>query len=241
MVSLFSSLNIASNALSVNESAISVVSHNIANMNTEGYSKQKVNLATRNIAGSIGDNVENQIRANGGVMIANVKRYTDEYLNNYYRDQNSILKGYEQQLGNLDDLAEILNDLEGTGIDAALSDFYEALNNLNEYPASSTARINLSNLLSKICDVERLAVKISNGGINPRDFIALKDSLSLIPNFKSIFANFSSDYLKNLNRHIKDIRLFSIFVCKLFANEFYVLIYVYIFGSSDISRDTAVV
>ncbi len=172
MVSLFSSLNIASNALSVNESAISVVSHNIANMNTEGYSKQKVNLATRNIAGSIGDNVENQIRTNGGVMIANVKRYTDEYLNNYYRDQNSILKGYEQQLGNLDDLAEILNDLEGTGIDAALSDFYEALNNLNEYPASSTARINFietaetltSIMNSKSIELEKLTGNILGDG-----------------------------------------------------------------------------
>ena len=172
MVSLFSSLNIASNALSVNESAISVVSHNVANMNTEGYSKQKVNLATRNIAGSIGNNVENQIRANGGVMIANVMRYTDEYLNNYYRDQNSILKGYEQQLGNLDDLAEILNDLEGTGVDAALSDFYEALNNLNEYPASSTARINFietaktltSVMNSKSIELEQLTSNILGDG-----------------------------------------------------------------------------
>lgn len=42
----------------------------------------------------------------------------------------------------LETLHPILNDLEGTGIDGALSDFYEALNNLNEYPASSTARIN---------------------------------------------------------------------------------------------------
>ena len=72
MVSLFNALNITANALGVNESAISVVSHNVANMNTEGYSKQKVNLATRNIAGAIGNNVEAQIRANGGVMIANV-------------------------------------------------------------------------------------------------------------------------------------------------------------------------
>ncbi len=174
MVSLFSSLNIASNALSVNESAISVVSHNVANMNTEGYSKQKVNLATRNIAGAIGDNVENQIRANGGVMIANVKRYTNEYLNNYYREQNSILKGYEQQLGNLDDLADILNDLEGTGIDAALSDFYEALNNLNEYPASSTARINFietartltSIMNSKSVELEQLTSKVLGDGVS---------------------------------------------------------------------------
>src|SRR5574344_1614024 len=142
MVSLFSSLNIASNALSVNESAISVVSHNVANMNTEGYSKQKVNLATRNIAGAIGDNVEAQVRANGGVMIANIMRYNDSYLNNYYRDQLSKLKEYQQELDNLGDLSGIFDDLEGKGIDAALSNFYEAVNNLNEYPASSTARVN---------------------------------------------------------------------------------------------------
>ena len=142
MVSLFNALNISSNALTVNESAISVVSHNVANMNTEGYSKQKVNLATRNIAGAIGNNVEAQIRANGGVMIASVTRNNDAYLNNYYRDQLSILKEYEEQLGNLGDLADVFNDLEGEGIDSALSNFYEALNNLNEYPASSTARTN---------------------------------------------------------------------------------------------------
>ena len=90
MVSLFNALNMSTNALTVNESAISVVSHNVANMNTEGYSKQKVNLATRNIAGAIGNSTEAQIRANGGVMIANVMRYNDSYLNNYYRDQLSV-------------------------------------------------------------------------------------------------------------------------------------------------------
>lgn len=142
MVSLFNSLNIASNALSVNQSAISVVSHNVANMNTEGYSKQRVNLATRNIAGVIGDNVEAQVRSNGGVMIANVMRYNNDYLNNYYRTQLSDLNKFQQQLGNLDDLAGIFDDLEGEGIDGALSAFYDAVNNLNEYPASSTARIN---------------------------------------------------------------------------------------------------
>ena len=142
MVSLFNSLNISSNALTVNESAISVVSHNVANMNTEGYSKQKVNLATRNIAGAIGDNTEAQVRANGGVMIANIMRYNDSYLNNYYRDQLSILKGYEADLGTLGELADIFNDLEGAGISDSFNQFFEAVNNLNEYPASSTARVN---------------------------------------------------------------------------------------------------
>ena len=142
MVSLFSSLNIASNALSVNESAISVVSHNVANMNTEGYSKQRVNLATRNIAGTIGDNVNAQVRSNGGVMIANVMRYNNDYLNNYYRTQVSELNKYQAQLDGLGDLADVFNDLDGEGIDGALGKFYDSLNNLQEYPASSTARIN---------------------------------------------------------------------------------------------------
>lgn len=173
MVSLFNALNISSNALTVNESAISVVSHNVANMNTEGYSKQKVNLATRNISGIIGNNVENQIRANGGVMIANVMRYNDSYLNSYYRDQLSKLKEYEQQLDNLGDLAKIFDDLEGEGIDAALSDFYEAVNNLNEYPASSTARTNFiesaktltSVLNSKSVQLDELTSKALGDGV----------------------------------------------------------------------------
>lgn len=142
MVSLFSSLNIATGALKVNESAISVVSHNVANMNTEGYSKQRVNLQARNIAGAIGDNVEAQIRSNGGVKIANVMRYNNEYLNNYYRTQLSDLGKFGSQLSNLEDLADIFDDLDGDGISGALSAFFDAVNNLQQYPASATARTN---------------------------------------------------------------------------------------------------
>jgi len=172
MVSLLSSLNIAANALNVNESALSVVSHNVANMNTEGYSKQNVNLATRNISGAIGNNVESQIRSNGGVMIASVTRSNNEYLNRYYRDQLSIQKQYEQQIGNLEDLADIFNDLDGTGLTDSLSAFYEAVNNLNEYPASVTARTNfiesaktLTSLLnSKSSQLSQMTTKVLGDG-----------------------------------------------------------------------------
>ena len=142
MVSLLSALNMTGNTLSVNEKAISVVSHNVANMNTDGYHKQRANLVTRNIAGAIGNNVNNQVRANGGVKIANIMRYNDEYLNNYYRTQLSEQSKLQAQLEGIGDLADILNDLDGTGIDNQLSKFYEAVNNLNKYPASSTARTN---------------------------------------------------------------------------------------------------
>lgn len=206
MVSLFNSLNIATNALAVNESAISVVSHNVANMNTEGYSKQRVNLASRNIAGVIGDNVESQVRANGGVMIENVKRYNDSYLNNYYRDQLSKLREYEQQADGLGELAEIFNDLNGNGIDTALQSFYESLNNLNEYPASSTARINFvetSKSLTSILNTkyEQLAELTSKALGDGASEIALENS--------KIYTQYSAlnDQLDNLAAINKALQL----------------------------------
>lgn len=65
---------------------------------------------------------------------------------------------------------------------------------------NSSSRLNLSNLMEKICDTERLAVKISNGSINPRDFLALRDTFSLLPNFENIFKSFNSEYLNCLSQ-----------------------------------------
>ena len=68
-------------------------------------------------------------------------------------------------------------------------------NAVEELINNPTPRINLSNLLSRMTDIERLAVKLSNSNINPRDFLSLKETLSLLPNFKVALANFSSEYL----------------------------------------------
>ncbi|MGM9994214.1 MAG: DNA mismatch repair protein MutS [Candidatus Avigastranaerophilus sp.] len=74
---------------------------------------------------------------------------------------------------------------------------------------SAKDRINLSNLLSRVCDIERLSVKLSNGSINPRDYIALKETLFLIPNFESIFKNFKNDYLKNFTTKTEELTDFA--------------------------------
>lgn len=76
---------------------------------------------------------------------------------------------------------------------------------VQEFIDAPSLRINLSNILTSVCDIERLAIKLSNGSINPRDFIALKNSLSLIPNFESLFNNFKSPYLKNFISQGQDL------------------------------------
>ncbi len=78
-------------------------------------------------------------------------------------------------------------------------------NAVDELIKKPNDRINLSNLLNKICDIERLAVKLSNGSINPKDFLALKYTLSLIPNFESIFKNFENEYLNGFIKNSSEL------------------------------------
>lgn len=84
---------------------------------------------------------------------------------------------------------------------------------------SSSLRINLSNILSGISDIERLAIKLSNGNINPRDFISLKSSLSLIPNFESIFKNFQSPYLKDFISQSNELMEFASIINRTIVDD----------------------
>ena len=61
------------------------------------------------------------------------------------------------------------------------------------------------NLLSNICDLERFAIKLGNGNINPKEYIALKNTLFLFPNFQSIFKNFNASYLKDFTENCDEL------------------------------------
>ena len=141
MASLLSALGMNANTLNVNENAIAVVSNNVANMNTEGYHKQTVNLATKTNEIPIGNSVYRQIDSLAGVQIASVTRSTNTFLDNAYRDALGNLANLQQQAGNVGDIANLFDELEGAGIDAALKNFFGALDDLNNYPTDSTARV----------------------------------------------------------------------------------------------------
>lgn len=84
---------------------------------------------------------------------------------------------------------------------------------------NSQARLNLVNLLSKVYDIERLATKLSNTSINPRDFLAIKDSLMLLPNFESVLKNFDAKYLNCLAQDNSDLLEFASIVERTICDE----------------------
>ena len=68
-------------------------------------------------------------------------------------------------------------------------------NAISELIQDNQSRILLSDLLKRSSDIERLSMKVSNTTATPRDFIALKNTLSLLPDYQEILNKFQSPYL----------------------------------------------
>ena len=112
-----------------------------------------------------------------------------------------LLKSWiTQPVKNIDEITKRLNAVE------------ELLN----YPEY---KMELENLLDKITDIERLAIKLSNGNINPRDFLSFKSSFVLFPNFERITKCFKNEYLTNFIDKVKDLVEFASIIERTIKEE----------------------
>jgi len=150
-MSLVSSMNIAQQALSVNQAAITVISNNISNVDTEGYSKLRVNqTAIINSTPSAG-NATALAESCSGVKISSVDRYADPYLQSYYRQENSTASYLSEYSTVATNVQNLTNELNGTGLSDALTNFYTAVDSLNSSPNDLTARENYVQQAQIVC------------------------------------------------------------------------------------------
>ena len=79
------------------------------------------------------------------------------------------------------------------------------LEGVQELFDSTVARLGIVDMLKEVKDIERIAGKISNGTVNPRDCINLAKSLSVIPNIKFSLTGFKSNVLKEICNDLCDL------------------------------------
>lgn len=152
-MSLLSSINISQQALSVNQAAITTVSNNIANVDTDGYSKLRVNQAQIvNYTPSAGNPVA-VAESCGGVKLTEVSRYSDWYLQSYYWQEDSTKSYLTQSASTASNVEDLVNELKTTGLSSALDNFYTAANTLSSSPSDITARQNYVDAAQSVCSV----------------------------------------------------------------------------------------
>ncbi|SFF38635.1 flagellar hook-associated protein 1 FlgK [Paenibacillus algorifonticola] len=141
MTSTFHSLETSKRSLITQQVALTTLSHNIANANTEGYTRQKVTMvATRPMEayGMTKSTAPGQIGT--GVEYTSITRIRDAFLDAQYRDQSDIAGTTSVQMDTLSKLEGFVNEPSDTGIRTVLSDFWNAWSDLSKDPENVTAR-----------------------------------------------------------------------------------------------------
>ena len=126
-------LNSAISGLLAAQRSLSTVSHNISNVHTEGYSRQRVELVAR----------EAQFRGVGyvgsGVQTSSVTRITDQFLTTQLRTSTSSSGDINAFLALASRVDNMLADSE-TGLSPSLHNFFASIQDVNDLPSSATAR-----------------------------------------------------------------------------------------------------
>lgn len=134
MSSLFGAINTAANALRGQQTALRTVGHNIANANTEGYTRQRVILEAETPDvfrfGSIGN----------GVRVSKIERLIDQGLEQSLRESLSSFFGLEIADRELRRVELTFNEFGETDLDTALDRFFNAAEDLSLNPEDLATR-----------------------------------------------------------------------------------------------------
>lgn len=177
-------LNTAMSGLLAAQRSLSTVSHNISNVNTEGYSRQRAELVAR----------EAQFRGVGyigtGVNISTITRVSDQFLNTQLRTSTSSSSDINAFLTLASRVDNMLADAE-TGLSPSLQNFFAAVQDVNDLPSSATARqVMISEADSLAARFQFLDSRLSDLGDEVK--VQLTGDINDINTLATSIANFNS-------------------------------------------------
>lgn len=134
-MSLNVSLLTAITGLNVTRTAIDIATQNVANANTEGYSRKIVNLESQNIVGQ-----------GAGVRVASITRQVDEFLLRDLRIQKASYAASEVEKQFFDSMQDMFGTLDSnSSLTTRISDFASALEALAVTPEGIAQHLDVVN------------------------------------------------------------------------------------------------
>ena len=140
-------LNIGKTSLQASQAWINVTGNNIANADTEGYSRQYIdqqdNYAINYRPGEMGM----------GVNARQVLRYYDSFLEQSYIRQNTNSARWDEQDNLMTSLETLFNESNRTGLSSTLNNYFKAWSDLGLYPDSTAHRESLLSYADNLGDM----------------------------------------------------------------------------------------
>lgn len=141
-ISTFGGLNIALRGLTAEQRALDVTSHNIANVDTPGYSRQEAVFSAAPAltipAGALQNGTGAQLGQ--GVDVLDYRRLRDDFLDLQWRTQNMTGGQAETTAQRLGQAQDALADGSGADLGALLDNFWTSWQTLAGNPSSADAK-----------------------------------------------------------------------------------------------------
>ena len=171
-------LGISIAGLRVSQAGLSTVGHNIANSDTDGYSRQRVNSsanpATLGPGGYFGN----------GARVESIDRIVNGFVVEQVRTDTTLFSGLDSYYNQLRQLDNLLSN-ESTGLSGSLNDFFSALHGGADDPTSLPARqaiINETENLSNRFNALYERMQLIESGVESSMNVAVSEINSLADN-----------------------------------------------------------
>lgn len=140
MRSSFGGLSIGLSGAWAQQKALDVTGHNISNVNTTGYSRQGISLAsaTPSRYGQSGNG--NMMTVGTGVDVQDIKQYRDYFLDQKLKRENQELGYWDAKKSSIEELETIFNDNSEDGLQTVMDDFWNSWSQLSKPAGGLTAR-----------------------------------------------------------------------------------------------------
>ena len=142
MPGLFQALEIGKRAILTHQVSLQTLGHNIANVNTPGYTRQRVDITNtfpeESSFGSVGT----------GVRVSNIRHIRDLFLGNQYRQENKSLGQWSYKEKTLRQVEELFGEPNDNALSDQLNKFFASWNDLAHNPDTRNSVLSEACLLA---------------------------------------------------------------------------------------------
>jgi len=194
-------LSIAKEALLAHQLSVSVAAHNVANVDTPGYSRQALSLTTNPATPSSVGNI------GGGVRGDEVYRYYDTFMVQRLVNQQSELGNLEAQQQSMQTVEAVFNETTGLGLNDLMNKFWTSWQDLSDNPEVLSTRqavVQAGELLSDYLTTMNSEIARVKNDIGVNLDTAISDVNNLTQQIASLNVQISNS--EGPGKHANDLR-----------------------------------
>jgi flagellar hook-associated protein 1 FlgK len=136
MNATFLAYYVANRSMETAQASINTTGNNISNINTEGYTRQRVDIVSM-YSSATTRYADKSLKTGLGSKATGVGQLRDPYLDARYRAQNSETSKYSNIADGLSNLEDVFDEATTQALQGELSDFITDLQSLSQSPTSA--------------------------------------------------------------------------------------------------------